>query len=231
MIVLGIDPSLRGFGWVVIDKDGVGLIDKGLLSTGADMVFVDRYIYMREELRKLLQTWSKYAEGLGESFCVGIESPIFNDLYSEGMYGLFLYCNEAFKVEKQDVVFLSPHQVKAQAHEFLGRPKGWKMMKNDMVEAAKKSMGTSLKGTINNHQADAYWVGRGAWKFWRVVEEVEAEKDLLDAVRDVGLSEVDKKQFTDVDLYLKGAKAGSVKRKGLFYKESDRWFRWSEKKE
>ena len=72
-------------------------------------------------------------------------------------------------------------------------------------------------------------MGRGAWKFWRVIEEVDGGKELEEAIKVVGLSVVDEKQFTDVDLYLKGVKAGSVKRKGILYKESDRWFRWSKK--
>ena len=232
MIILGLDPSLRGFGWVLLDADGISIVEKGLLSTDADMIFIDRYLYLREELRKLVKKWGAYADERGESFGIGIESPIFNDLYSEGMYGLFLYCNEVFKTEGKDVVFLSPHQVKAQAHEHLGRPKGWKMQKNDMVDAAKSSAGAThgAGGTkMNHHQADAYWVGRGAWKFWRVIEEVDGGKELEEAIKVVGLSVVDEKQFTDVDLYLKGVKAGSVKRKGILYKESDRWFRWSKK--
>ena len=194
--------------------DNLSIVDKGLFSTEADIIFVDRYIYLREELRKLIQECKKKTERLQ----VGIESPIFNDLYSEGMYGLFLYSNEALKLEKMDVVFLTPNQVKSHAHEFLQRPKGWKMQKADMVEACKKA-NPHVK-SINHHQSDAYWVGRIASRFWDVMDE---RIDISE------LTELEKKQFTDVDLYLKGAKEGRVKRTGISHKEDDRWFRWSNK--
>jgi Holliday junction resolvasome RuvABC endonuclease subunit len=212
-MILGLDPSLRAFGWTLID-DNLSIVDKGLFSTEADIIFVDRYIYLREELRKLIQECKKKTERLQ----VGIESPIFNDLYSEGMYGLFLYSNEALKLEKMDVVFLTPNQVKSHAHEFLQRPKGWKMQKADMVEACKKA-NPHVK-SINHHQSDAYWVGRIASRFWDVMDE---RIDISE------LTELEKKQFTDVDLYLKGAKEGRVKRTGISHKEDDRWFRWSNK--
>jgi Holliday junction resolvasome RuvABC endonuclease subunit len=212
-MILGLDPSLRAFGWTLIDEN-LSIVDKGLFSTEADIIFVDRYIYLREELRKLIQECKKKTERLQ----VGIESPIFNDLYSEGMYGLFLYSNEALKLEKMDVVFLTPNQVKSHAHEFLQRPKGWKMQKADMVEACKKA-NPHVK-SINHHQSDAYWVGRIASRFWDVMDE---RIDISE------LTELEKKQFTDVDLYLKGAKEGRVKRTGISHKEDDRWFRWSNK--
>ena len=212
-MILGLDPSLRAFGWTLID-DNLSIVDKGLFSTEADVIFVDRYIYLREQLRTLIQSCKEKTDHLQ----VGIESPIFNDLYSEGMYGLFLYSNEALKLEKMDVVFLTPNQVKAHAHEFLGRPKGWKMQKADMVEACKKA-NPHVK-SINHHQSDAYWVGRIASRFWDAMDgRVE-----IDA-----LSDLEKKHFTDVDLYIKGAKEGRVKRQGISHKEDDRWFRWSTK--
>jgi Holliday junction resolvasome RuvABC endonuclease subunit len=99
-MILGLDPSLRAFGWTLIDEN-LSIVDKGLFSTEADIIFVDRYIYLREQLRTLIQSCKEKTDHLQ----VGIESPIFNDLYSEGMYGLFLYSNEALKLEKMDVVF------------------------------------------------------------------------------------------------------------------------------
>ena len=212
-MILGLDPSLRAFGWTLIDEN-LSIVDKGLFSTEADIIFVDRYIYLREQLRTLIQSCKEKTDHLQ----VGIESPIFNDLYSEGMYGLFLYSNEALKLEKMDVVFLTPNQVKAHAHEFLGRPKGWKMQKADMVEACKKA-NPHVK-SINHHQSDAYWVGRIASRFWDAMDG-RIELDTL--------SDLEKKHFTDVDLYVKGAKEGRVKRQGLSHKEDDRWFRWSNK--
>jgi len=214
-MILGLDPSLRNFGWVLITDEGEYL-DKGMMGTEADMVFVERYIYLREGLRKVVQTIrSKYPK---VELRVGIESPIFNDLYSEGMYGLFLYSNEALMLEGLDTVYLTPNQVKAHAHMYLNRPKGWKMQKADMVEAAKKATdGQGAKGW-NHHQADAYWVGRTAGRFWQLVE---GKIEIAD------LSDLERKHFTDLERYVQGKKAGRVKRMGLTHKEDDRYFRWS----
>ena len=55
---------------------------------------------------------------------VGIEFPVFDNLWSEGMYGLFLYSCEALRAECMDVVFWSPLQAKAHARDTLDRPEG-----------------------------------------------------------------------------------------------------------
>lgn len=215
-MILGLDPSLRAFGWVLM-TDNAEFLDKGMMGTDSDMIFVERYISLREGLRNIIQSCrEKYPD---ETLRVGIESPIFNDLYSEGMYGLFLYSNEALKSEGVDTVFLTPNQVKAHAQVALGRPKGWKMQKADMVEAAKKATDGQGAKAWNHHQADAYWVGYTASRFWKLVNE---EIDISE------LSELEVKHFTSLEKYVQGKKAGRIKRMGITYKEDDRFFRWSE---
>jgi Holliday junction resolvasome RuvABC endonuclease subunit len=197
--------------------DNAEFLDKGMMGTDSDMIFVERYISLREGLRNIIQSCrEKYPD---ETLRVGIESPIFNDLYSEGMYGLFLYSNEALKSEGVDTVFLTPNQVKAHAQVALGRPKGWKMQKADMVEAAKKATDGQGAKAWNHHQADAYWVGYTASRFWKLVNE---EIDISE------LSELEVKHFTSLEKYVQGKKAGRIKRMGITYKEDDRFFRWSE---
>jgi len=217
-MILGLDPSLRAFGWVLM-TDEAQYLDKGMMGTDADMIFVDRYIYLREGLREVIQKCKEAYPT--ETLRVGIESPIFNDLYSEGMYGLFLYSNEALKLEEVDTVFLTPNQVKAHAHLFLSRPRGWKMQKADMVEAAKKATEGQGAKAWNHHQADAYWVGRTASRFWKLVNEEIALDEL---------SELEAKHFISLERYVQGKKAGRIKRMGITYKEDDRFFRWSDKK-
>jgi hypothetical protein len=122
------------------------------------------------------------------------------------------------KSEGVDTVFLTPNQVKAHAHVALGRPKGWKMQKADMVEAAKKVTDGQGAKAWNHHQADAYWVGYTASRFWKLVNE---EIDISE------LSELEVKHFTSLEKYVQGKKAGRIKRMGITYKEDDRFFRWS----
>jgi hypothetical protein len=133
------------------------------------------------------------------------------------MYGLFLFSCEALRSEKKDVVFFSPSQVKAHAREFLGRPKGWKMAKPDMVEAAKKHSGA--RKVWNHNEADAYWVASSAARFWQHYDGLIPEADL---------TPVERAEFLAVHAYTRGKKAGKVVRSGILYREDERFFLWSE---
>lgn len=216
-MILGLDPSLRNFGWVLMENDGT-FLDKGMMSTKANMVFVQRYIFLREGLKEIIQNIK--AQYPDKILRVGIESPIFNDLYSEGMYGLFLYSNEALMLEQVDTVYLSPNQVKAHARNFLDRPKNWKMQKADMVDATKKATEGQGAKRWNHHQADAYWVGRIAGRFWDFHTEVISQEDL---------SELEASHFTANERFKRGKKAGKIKKQGISFKENDRFFMWSKK--
>jgi len=210
---LGLDPSLTDFGWAIHDTESPSrCVARGRFQTSARDLFIDRYCDMRESLRALVQE-----HGIVRA---GVEYPVFKDLYSEGMYGLFLYTCEALRAEKVDTVFLSPMQVKAHARDFLGRPrvggKLWKMMKGDMVEAAKADAGG--KGPWNHNEADAYWVARTATRFWMLHDRVIQKADLTPAER---------AQFTSIHTYQRGKKAGETVARGVLYREDERFFRWT----
>ena len=163
MRVLGLDPSLQAYGWALHDTSATGAlrcVERGRYDTPADMTFVDRYVFMRDSLRALIQRLQPDK--------VGIESPFFGGSFSEGMYALFVYSNEALRLERKDVVFFSPGQGKAHARETIKRPATWKMLKTDMVEAAKTDTGG---GKWNHNEADAYLIARLAGRFWGFVEE------------------------------------------------------------
>lgn len=212
MLVLGLDPSLSNYGWAIHNTDApVGTPDRcvarGRFRTPSKMEFVTRYMYMRDSLRALIQEHQPDR--------VGIEFPIFSSMYSEGMYGLFLYSCEALRAECMDVVFWSPLQAKAHARDTIDRPKGWKMDKVDMVEAAKKDAGP---GRWNHNEADAYLVAVLASRFW----------DFYDGrLKEGGLTPTESRYFTKVHTYVRGAKAGKTIKKGVVYRESDRFFIWS----
>ena len=207
MKILGLDPSLTNFGWAIYD--GTTCVDKGRFQTPASMQFIDRYVYMRESLIECIKEHSPDR--------VGIEYPVFNNLWSEGMYGLFLYCSEALKIAKKDVVFFSPNQIKAHAKFHLGRPIGWKMMKGDMVEACKKH--ANIKKSVNHNEADAYWVAVASYSFWSFYEG-DLDKSSLNSV--------ELQQFTKTHTYIRGKKQGTTEKKGIIYRESERFFLWSE---
>lgn len=207
MRVLGLDPSLSNFGWSIYDSSEIGgssLPLRGRFQTSAKTVFIDRYIDLRSRLRKLIQEHQPDK--------VACEYPIFQAIYSEGMYGLFLFTCEAIKEERKDVVFFSPGQVKAHAKLFLNRPKSWKMEKPDMVEAAQKAV-LPAKGKWNHNEADAFWVAFSGFRFWSFL-----------AGETTDLSLVEKKQFTEI----KQTRNGVDKRSGIMYRENERFFNWSQ---
>ena len=212
MRVLGLDPSLTNYGWAVHDTDAEGVERcpiRGRFQTKPKMLFVNRYVYMREQLRALIREHKPDK--------VGLEFPVFNDLWSEGMYGLFLYSCEALHLEKQDLVFWSPMQVKAHARESIDRPPKWKMGKMDMVEAAKKDAGN--KGRWNHNEADAYLVGVLASRFWLFQSGQITEEDL---------TKLETRYFLEVKTWVRGKKAGKTKHRGVMYREDERFFLWSQ---
>ena len=215
MKVLGLDPSLTNFGWAIIDTEKASgqkdrCVAKGLFKTPAKMEFIDRYMLQRKRLIDLIETH--------KPDYVGIEFPVFNNLWSEGMYGLFLFCCEGLKQTNSDVVFWSPLQVKAHARELIDRPKGWVMDKQDMCEAAKLDAGFSR---INHNEADAYLVARLASRFWQLYAK---------EINEQGLTKVEKKYFLKVHTFKKGRKAGRTVRSGVMYREDERFFLWSQQK-
>lgn len=215
MIVLGLDPSLTQFGWALHDTEAKPegrCLARGRFQTSSKTLFVDRYVDLRESVRALVRTHQPDK--------VGVESPVFKELYSEGMYGLFLYVCEALRKERKDVVLFSPMQVKAHAREFHDRPAGWKMMKPDMCDAAKKHTGG--KGRWNHNEADAYWVAVTAGRFWKLLAGEIDQADLTQPELD---------QFTRIHTFTKGKKAGRTIRSGLVHREDDRFFLWAATKE
>ena len=147
---------------------------------------------------------------------MGIEYPVFDNLYSEGMYGLFLYSSEALRLERKDVVFFSPGQIKAHARLRIQRPPKWKMDKPDMVEAAKEDAGS---GRWNHNEADAYWVAVVAGRFWKLHRNLITEADL---------TPLEAQQFLKEHTFTRGKQAGRTVQQGIAYREDERFFLWSE---
>ena len=212
MRVLGLDPSLTNFGWAVHDTDATGLarcVARGRFQTSARTLYISRYKDMRERLRALLRQQRPDR--------MGIEFPVFGSDYSEGLYGLFLYCSEAIHDEGVDVVFWSPMQIKAHARETLALPKGWVMGKPDMVNSAKADTGG--KGVWNHNEADAYLCARLSARFWLLHDGLLADTEL---------TTLEARYFLEVKQYVRGKKAGKTVNRGVMYREDERFFKWSE---
>ncbi len=202
---------MTGFGWAVHDSEVAGparVVDKGVFSTSAKKTFVWRYMYMRQALHELLDAFPAI-EG------VGVESPPFGEQWSEGLYGLFLYVNEALFVRRKDVVFFDPGRVKLLAKMDASVRRGT-MDKRDMIEAAKAD--TSIK-TWNHNEADAYVIARSAARFWDFLRERLHEEELTP-------SEV--RVFLATHTFVRGDKAGKTVKQGVVFKEGDRFYQFSQ---
>lgn len=206
MITLGLDPSLTGFGWCVHRSDTDGperVVARGLWKSSASDVFVRRYMFMRESVGQLIDRFP-YVSSLG------VESPPFGELWSEGLYGLFLYVIESVYVRRRDVVFFDPSSVKLLARMDPKVRRG-SMTKQDMIEAARADTGIQK---WNHNEADAYIIARSAARFWEFQKGQLYEKELTPSERHV---------FTRTTR----TRTGQVKRRGLVFREDDRFFRFS----
>lgn len=211
MISLGMDPSLTGFGWCVHNSLAVGparIVAKGLFQTSARDIFVARYMYLRDEVYKLFDNYP-------EIQVVGTESPAYGEQYSEGLYALFTYVNEAVYVRRKDIVYFDPGSLKMLAKEDPTARKG-KMFKTDMVDAARAD--TGIKGRFNHNEADAYHVARFSARFFEFLTEQITVEDLLPS---------EYLAFAKVHTFVRGKRAGQTIRPGAVYKEGQRFFRFS----
>jgi Holliday junction resolvasome RuvABC endonuclease subunit len=211
MIVLGIDPSLTGFGWCVHDGSVAGpgrVIARGYFKTPASRLIYWRYMYLRQALSQLLDFYT-------EVTAVGVESPPFGESFSEGLYGLFLYVNEALVHYRKDVVYFDPLRVKLLAKMDPNVRKGT-MDKVDMVEAAKQDTGIK---TWNHNEADAYIIARSAARFWDLHAGRITPEELTPAETQV---------FRQVHEPVRGRNAGKTVKKGILFKEGDRFYQFSQ---
>ena len=100
------------------------------------MIFVERYIFLRDGLREVVQkVRADYPE---KTLRVGIESPIFNDLYSEGMYDSF-YTLTKLMLEKCDTVYLNTQPSQSSCRFFLKQTERMEDAERDMVDAVKQA--------------------------------------------------------------------------------------------
>jgi Holliday junction resolvasome RuvABC endonuclease subunit len=210
MLSIGIDPSISGLGWCVHNSEAQGrdrVISKGRFSTSAKQIFVERYMFMRDSVGRVLDDFPDVQ-------VVGVESPIFGETWSSGAYGLFLYVNEAIFSRRKDVVYFDPLTLKFLAKEDPTLRKG-KQFKADIVTLAKSD---TQVVRWNNDEADAYHIARFAARFYQLLEG-EIEEDVL--------LPTEKQVFLKQKTITEGFRAGQTQGLGTLYKENDRFFRFS----
>lgn len=213
MLILGLDPSLTNFGWAIHDTDAEGkarCLERGRFRTKKkDFPYeVSRYMFLRESLRELIAEHP-------EVDAMGVEHPVMNENYSEGMYALFIFTLEAIFSQNQDLVLWAPPQIKKFARDKSGLPSDWKMGKQDMSDTARDDTGG---GQWDHNEADAYHVAAFAGRWW---------KFYMGDLDDEELTPYEKKTFTHIRRITKGKKAGQMEIKGVLHREGERFFLWS----
>lgn len=214
MITLGIDPSLTGLGWSVHNNSVTGerrVIAKGVSKTPSSKPFIWRNMHQREVVAGVLSRFP-------EIEAVGCESVAFEESYSEGMYGLFVYVNEAIYQAKKDVVFFDPVRVKLMAKGDPGVRKGT-MDKGDMIDACRADTGIYR---WNHNEADAHIIARSAARFFCRLHGRITDEDLTP-------SEI--QTFVQIHTFKKGSKKGKTVRRGILFKEGSRFHLWSRLKD
>jgi Holliday junction resolvasome RuvABC endonuclease subunit len=210
VITLGIDPSLSGLGWCVHNSSVAGsgrVIAKGRFTTPASRVFYWRYMYLREAVRVVLQAHP-------EVQAVGVESPPIGETFSMGLFGLFLYVNEAVMVERRDVVYFDPLRVKLLAKMDPNVRQGT-MDKSDMVDIARQDTGVKR---WNNDEADAYIIARSTARFF----DLHAGR-----ITAAELTAAEEQVFRSVHVFSRGKHAGKTEERGILFKEGERFYRFS----
>jgi len=214
MLVLGLDPSLTGFGWALVESDEAGGVKSPARGTWRTQKkdyssFIDRYIYLRGKIRELVRSHKIDR--------AAIESPTFGQQASSQMHSLFTFSCEALRENSLDTVLVGNTQSKAIVRRYLGRPGEWTISKHEMKVAAKKETGDPKNWTGDS--ADAFWAGYIGLRFW-MFRDREIGKN--------SLTPYEKKMFTEIQKPKKGKKAGQILKKGLIHRQNDRFFLWSE---
>jgi len=206
MISVGLDPSLRSFGWAAYDGNSkvpqLKLLDSGTINTNVKMVPVMRFIIIRNAIDEILKRIKPDV--------VGIESPAYGGgNYSENHFALMIYSMESVFNNRIDCVLFDPTTVKYLA----GNAKADKKYMQNYVKED-----TSMLEIIGNDEADAYCIAKFASQFYLFANESISVDELT-------------KQQKHVFLERKRTRKTLIGKKTIrtahLFKENKRYYRFS----
>lgn len=208
MIVLGLDPSLTGYGWALIDTEQEGMdqiLDYGVMKTKAKTLMPRRYRDLANGVHDIIEQ-----ADVDQIDFVGIEHPPFNASYSLGLYALYMYTFEVLMDHRLPFVYFLPTQLKAFVRAILDDYR--KMFKSDMKDAMKVLLDDEWEGRLNNNVADAYLVAYHAGRFKKLLDGDLTEEDLTD------------KEKQSMTKTIKRRKTGKIDKVGMMYQEDEKFF-------
>jgi Holliday junction resolvasome RuvABC endonuclease subunit len=206
--LLGIDPSLRKAGYVVLDINGPDdvVVDKGLLKTSPDLdgILIQRILKQQDQVKKkLLEHDIKV---------VGMEAPFFGGNEAEHLFALNQFLHEVFLELGTYVVAIPPQQLKKLTIPNLAVPE---ITKAHMIDAAKTKL--NMHGQkLAEDVADAYWAGYFGKRFYKFF--------ILKTLKEEDLGSYEREVFCGKHEYTRGAKKGSIDYNGYIYRENEMFY-------
>jgi Holliday junction resolvasome RuvABC endonuclease subunit len=208
MLTLGLDPSLRAYGWAVYDSNAANSKNRRVASghegTLSLTVPVARFMHFRALVKDLLNRYSIQA--------VGIESPAYGGgHFSEQHFGLMMFSLEAVFEKRIDCVLFDPTTLKFMT---TGKANAGKLDMQRFVQL--NIMSTTI---LQNDEADAFCVARATARFMEIQNGTMPVGELSDHEKKVFLTRTRKKKTAT------GTKI--VKRTAHVFRENSRYFSFS----
>jgi Holliday junction resolvasome RuvABC endonuclease subunit len=208
MRALGLDPSLRAYGWCVFDSGASARrgrrVASGHEATLPQTVPEARFMHFRAMVADLLRRFNVDV--------VGLESPAYGGgAFSENHFGLMMYSREAVFGARKDLVLFDPATLKYLTGY------GSQASKQDVQRFVQ--LDTMDPQPIQNDEADAYCAAMFAARFMSV-RGGELGPD--------SLSKFEKRVFLLRTKKVKRALGGSViRRTAHVFRENSRFFAFS----
>ena len=187
--VLGCDLSMTSFGWFL--HDGKNKPTYGRFKTSPeDGIDIRRFMKQRDSFVNIINEY--------KIDHIGIEQPFLRSFNTEKLYALHQFVLEVCYTRHIKIVYITPAQVKQYV---TGNSKA---DKNEIVFKTRNVLGF-VREKINDDEADAYWVGVLAKKFWQLYYGEIKESDLTEEEKFIFIKNKSKKP-------------------GILYKENDSFY-------
>lgn len=206
MYILGLDPSLKKTGYVVLDLDKKDNIveEKGLLKTSTkDGLLILRLIKQTKQIERIIDKYNI-------SF-IGMEAPFFGAGSTEILFALNQFLHRLFLEKGIFVVCFPPLMLKKLVFP-----------EHSVIEISKSYMIDKAKTVLNLHGkrlaedvADAYWAGVFGKKFYLWKNNI---------ITDEQLSPYELEIFKGKHTYSRGKQKGFTEYNGIIYRENELFF-------
>jgi Holliday junction resolvasome RuvABC endonuclease subunit len=209
--ILGLDPSIKKAGYVVLDVDKSDNVveERGLLKTStSDGILVQRLIKQVSQIESLIKSYNV-------TF-IGMEAPFFGSNYTEQLYALNQFIHKLYLDYNIYAVCFPPQMLKK-----LVFPEGnvSEIHKPHMIDLAKTMLNLHGK-SLAEDVADAYWAGIFGKRYfnWHIRK----------TLNDSGLNAYELYSFKGSHTFVKGDKKGQTEYSGIIYRENDLFFDFKE---